>query len=47
MYSQLNEMLVQARMAEISRASVRAGERRSSVRIHFQARRARRQSRAG
>jgi len=47
MYSQLNEELSRARMAEISRTSMRVGERRSSVRIQLQARRARRQSRAG
>ncbi|MDQ1538305.1 MAG: hypothetical protein QOE58_2698 [Actinomycetota bacterium] len=47
MYSQLNAMLVQARLAEISRGSMRQGERRSSVRIQLEARRARRQSRAG
>lgn len=47
MYSQQNEMLVRARLAELSRASNQRAGRRSSLLIMLDARRARQQSRAG
>ena len=47
MYSSLNEMLVRARLAEISRPSEPPGKTRSSHRIKLDVRRARRENPAG